>query len=71
MNISGSQKELLKEYGLVLPDNIDEIDEIEKINEVLLDLDDKITEIGFDSNYDLNEVGLKLQRLYDQLYNQN
>lgn len=71
MNISDSQKELLKEYGLVLPDNIDEIDEIEKINEVLLDLDDKITEIGFDSNYDLNEVGLKLQRLYDQLYNQN
>lgn len=71
MNISDSQKELLKEYGLVLPDNIDEIDEIEKINEVLLDLDDKITEIGFDSNYDLNEAGLKLQRLYDQLYNQN
>ena len=71
MNISDSQKELLKEYGLVLPDNIDEIDEIEKINEVLLDLDDKITEIVFDSNYDLNEAGLKLQRLYDQLYNQN
>lgn len=41
------------------------------IDEVLDVLDDKITEIGFNSDYELNEVGLKLQQLYDQLFNQN
>ena len=41
------------------------------IYQLLLDLDDKITEIGFDDNYDLNEEGILLQRLYDDLYYQN
>lgn len=41
------------------------------IDDVLLDLDAKITEIGFDSDYELTEEGLMLQLLYDQLFNQN
>ena len=41
------------------------------IDNVLNDLDDKITEIGFDKEYRLNKVGLKLQLLYDALYTQN
>ena len=41
------------------------------IDDVLDVLDDKILEIGFNPDYSLNEIGLKLQRLYDQLYNQN
>ena len=41
------------------------------IYQLLLDLDNKITEIGFDENYDLNEEGRLLQRLYDDLYYQN
>ena len=63
MNINQSQIELLNQYGLSLPN--DDIDDL------LLDLDDKITEIGFNKDYSLNAVGLKLQRLYDQLYMQN
>ena len=42
-----------------------------EIYQLLLDLDDKITEIGFDENYDINEEGILLQRLYDDLYYQN
>lgn len=62
MNISEEQKNILKKYDINLADDI---------NELLLNVDAKITEIGFNSDYSLNDVGLKLQRLYDQLYNQN
>lgn len=34
-------------------------------------LDDVITDVGFDENYELNKEGLKLQLIYDQIYNQN
>lgn len=67
LNVDKSQEQLLNTY---LP-SAQKYIECDDINQLLEDLDDKITEIGFDSNYDLNEVGLKLQRLYDQLYNQN
>ena len=62
MIISESQAELLSQYDIQTNDDI---------NILLLDLDDKITEIGFNKDYSLNEIGLKLQRLYDQIYIQN
>ncbi len=71
MNITTEQKNILKKYGIKYSDNIDNIDDIDTINELLLELDAKITEIGFYPDYSLNDVGIKLQLLYDQLYNQN
>ena len=72
MNITTEQKNILKKYGIKYSDDIDNIDDVDYINELLLALDAKIIEIGFNSDYSLlNEVGLKLQRLYDQLYYQN
>lgn len=62
MNITEKQKKLVKKY---LKKSYTEI------YQLLLDLDDKITEIGFDENYDINEEGILLQRLYDDLYYQN
>lgn len=62
MSITDSQKALLTKYGVEVQ---------EDVNDTLLALDDKITEIGFNTDYELNEVGLKLQRLYDDLYGQN
>lgn len=67
ISISNEQKDLLVQY---LPDAEKMIIEGD-IDAVLDRLDDKITEIGFDREYELNEIGLQLQRLYDQLYNQN
>ncbi len=67
LNITDSQKELLLEH---LPDARRHIDG-DDINQLLEDLDDKITEIGFDADYELNAAGLKLQKLYDALYEQN
>lgn len=62
MIITQAQKEVLNEY---IPNFNEDIDAL------LLDLDDKITEIGFEKDNELNEVGLKLQMLYDELYSQN
>jgi len=62
MNITEKQKELVKKY---LKKSYTDIDLL------LTELDDKITEIGFDENYDINEEGILLQRLYDDLYYQN
>ncbi len=64
INITDEQRELFTRY-------LGEKKLQNDIDEVLDALDDKITEIGFNSDYELNEVGLKLQQLYDQLYNQN
>ena len=63
MNITEEQKALLEEYNIPISDDI---------NELLLDLDAKITEVGFEAGYEwLNPTGRKLQRLYDELYDQN
>jgi hypothetical protein len=62
VNITKEQADLLKKYGVAIFD---------EINDVLLALDAKITEVGFDANYNLNDTGLKLQRLYDELFDQN
>lgn len=62
MNITKEQTDLLAGYGVAISDDI---------NDVLLALDAKITEVGFDANYDLNDDGLKLQKLYDELFDQN
>ena len=62
MNITNEQYEILSKY---------QIEVCEDINDLLLNIDSKITEIGFNSDYSLNDVGLKLQLLYDQIYNQN
>lgn len=55
MIITEKQKELVKTY---LKQSYTDI------YQLLLDLVNKITEIGFDDNYDLNEEGILLQRLY-------
>ena len=60
--MTDEQKRLIEQY-IDNPSN--------DIDSLLLQLDDKITEIGFDENYDLNEEGLVLQKLYDELLNQD
>ena len=67
LNITDEQKKLLLEY---LPDTEKCIDDSD-IDAILDVLDAKITQVGFDANYDLNDDGLKLQQLYDELYDQN
>ena len=63
INITEEQKLLLRVNHVPFSEDIDEL---------LLALDAKITEVGFTKDQqNLNARGLKLQRLYDQLFNQN
>ena len=65
--ITDAQKDTLSKH---LP-QIQRYIEDDDLDSLLADLDDKITEVGFDDNYDLNKLGLKLQRIYDEIYYQN
>ncbi len=67
LKISEDQQKLLLTYLPNLQENIYR----EDIDTVLEELDAKITEIGFNNDYSLNKTGLSLQKLYDELYNQN
>ena len=67
LNINNDQKSLLLMH---LP-NLQESIENGDIDTVLEDLDERITDVGFNADYSLNETGRKLQTLYDELYYQN
>lgn len=67
LNIKDTQRDFLIKN---LPNSQQHIDSGD-IDQLLEDLDDKITEIGFDAEYELNAVGLQLQKLYDEIYDQN
>ena len=63
MNITTIQKEVLKKYNIPI---------CGERNEMLLLIDAKITEIGYEANYErVNPAGRELERLYDELYDQN
>ena len=62
MNITDEQRKLLEKYSVEVLCDADD---------TLLALDDKITEVGFNADYSLNEKGQELQKLYDELYAAN
>lgn len=58
----------------ILSDNLPDAENIILSGDLytLLDkIDDLITAIGFDENWELNDTGLQLQQLYDRIYMQN
>lgn len=65
LNITEEQISELKKYF-----DTDEYTSNDNIDGLLMALDDVITDVGFDENYELNKEGLKLQLIYDQIYNQ-
>lgn len=67
INVTAEQRNLLLEH---LP-NAEELMKSDDVNDLLLPLDDLIMDIGFDEDYELTPIGLKLQLAYDQIFNQN
>lgn len=65
--VNDKQLDELSEY---IPNVRNDVKSI-SLNDFLLNLDALITEIGFDKNWELNEIGIKLQLVYDQVYRQN
>ena len=66
LKITEEQISELKKYF-----DTDEYTSNDNIDGLLMALGDVITDVGFDENYELNKEGLKLQLIYDQIYNQN
>lgn len=62
MNLTPEQLELLQAYDVTITESREEL---------LRNLDDKITEIGYNRDYTMNKVGRALLRLYNALYLQN
>lgn len=67
MILTSEQEKLLLRY---VP-NAQEWIATDNLYELELALDDQIVIVGMDADFELNETGLLLQRLYDQIYMQN
>ncbi|MEF9991339.1 MAG: hypothetical protein RR657_01615 [Peptostreptococcaceae bacterium] len=67
VNLTDKEKELLKEY---FPDK-KELLTTTDVNDILTELNTLILEIGFDEEYRLTDSGRKVQRMYDNIYNNN
>jgi predicted transcriptional regulator len=65
--ITDEQRKLLIEN---VP-NAEELFKLYDVNDFLTELDDVIIDKGMNKDYELTELGLKLQVLYDEIYNQN
>jgi len=66
VNITDKQKEILKPH-------IEELDELIKLDDVqiLLDKIDDVIVYNMGEDDEPDELGIRLQRIYDQIYNQN
>lgn len=65
--ITDEQKELI--FNNV--PNAKEILDSDDVNDLLTEIDDVIIDKGMNKEYSLNELGLKLQKAYDEILNQN
>lgn len=67
MNVTKEQIDALRPYM----ENIDQLILSDDLLEFELLLDHTIVELGFDKNDEITEIGLFLQKIYDQIYAQN
>lgn len=67
MIVTNEQIEILKSYI----ENIVELIEEDDVQVLLDTIDDVIVENILGNNDEPDEEGIKLQRIYDQIYNQN
>lgn len=66
MIVTGEQKKEIKKYGV----DIDKLIKNGDVNEVLFAIDDVILDL-MDEDGELDKEGVKLQLIYDQIYNAN
>ena len=67
INVTSEQIEALRPY---MP-TLDAILAADDLGEFETELDGAILDHGMDENGDLNDIGLRLQKLYDVIYLQN
>lgn len=72
IKIKNEDVEFLKEY--IFNDDIEKLDKLmnsKNINDLLDELNEWLAFEGFDKNYNLNKLGLRVQEIYDYVYSNN
>lgn len=67
LNVTEKQKTILSN---VIP-NLKELIETDNLGDLLLSIDDVIVDNIIDNGDEPDDEGIKLQLIYDQIYNQN
>ncbi len=66
LDISKTEKSTLENYF-----DVDKYIKENNLSAFLIKLDDLITSVGFDDDYELTKEGRKLQDIYDSIYLKN
>ena len=72
IKIKNEDVEFLKKY--IFDNDTEKLDKLlnsKNINDLLIELNDWLAFEGFDKNYNLNKVGLRVQEIYDYIYAYN
>ena len=72
VKIKNEDIEFLKKH--IFNDDTEKLDKLlnsKNINDILDELDNWLAFEGFDKNYNLNKVGLRVQEIYDYVYANN
>ncbi|MGN1318064.1 MAG: hypothetical protein ACI4VF_03545 [Lachnospirales bacterium] len=67
LNVTDEQKTILEQYI----DDVNMYIENDDIENLLIELDDIIIEHGMDMEQEITSSGIELQKIYDQIFNQN
>lgn len=69
INISENQINYLKKY--MNPEVVDVYIQTNDLGNLLIDFDDAIIEFGMDEDQEITPLGVEMQKIYDQIFNQN
>lgn len=72
VKIKNEDIEFLKKY--IFDNDTEKLDKLlnsKNINDILNELDNWLAFEGFDKNYNLNKLGLRVQEIYDYVYANN
>lgn len=72
VKIKNEDIEFLKKY--IFDNDTEKLDKLlnsKNINDLLIELNDWLAFEGFDKNYNLNKLGLRVQEIYDYVYANN
>lgn len=69
LNISEKQLQIIKQY--LNSDTVDAYVNNNDLSSLLIDFDDAIIEFGMNQQQEITKIGIALQRIYDEIYNQN
>lgn len=69
INITEKQINYLKKY--IKPKVVDDYIQKNDLGNLLIDFDDAIIEFGMDEHQEITNLGVEMQKIYDEIFYQN